>query len=109
MNMLMIFIFLILVLQCVLMLWAFLPACSNQVMLGMEHCLEEVRNVLMVPIFVILVPQCVLILRAFPCSCKSGYTKNGTLCTDMDEWANGTHSCHSGRAMCANLVGLFTC
>ena len=100
----MVFVIVILVVQCVLMLWTLLPALVNQVMLGMEHCVLPLMNVRMVPIIVILVLECVLILWAFTCSCKSGYARNGTLCTGSDECADGTDICHPGPAMCTNAL-----
>ena len=78
-----------------------LPACLNQVMLGMEQCILAVMIVLMVLIFVILVLQCVLIMWALTCSGKSGYARNGTLCADNSECVDGTHNRHPCPAMCA--------
>ena len=43
----------------------------------------------------------------FTCSCKSGYTVNGTLCTDTDDCGDGTHICDPCRAMCTNAVGSY--
>ena len=56
-----------------------------------------------------MVVQCVLMLRALTCLFKCGYAKDGTLCTDIDECADGTQICCLARAMCANAVGSFTC
>ena len=55
MNVLMVFLFVILVLQYVLMLWALSPAHLHQVMLGIEQCVLQFMNVLMVLVIVILV------------------------------------------------------
>ena len=43
-NVLMVLIFVIMVLQCVLMLWALLPAHGNQGMLGIEHCVLTLND-----------------------------------------------------------------
>ena len=108
MNVLIVLIFVILVLQCLLMLWALLPAHLRQVMLGMEHCVLTLTNVLMLLIFVILVrhTMCSNAVGLFTCSCKFHYARNGTLCTDFDECADGTHTCHPGQELCANAVGV---
>ena len=95
-NVLMVLIIVILVMQCVLIESALLPTRVNQVMLGMEHCVLTLINVLMLFIIVILVVQCVLMLRALTCLFKCSYAKDGTLCTDTDECADGTHICHPG-------------
>ena len=75
----------------------------------MEHCVQTLMNVVMVLTFVILVVQCVLMLWALSSSCKSGYAKNGTLCTDTDECAASTHSSHPDPALHTNALSSFTC
>ena len=70
------------------MMWVLLLVHVNQVMLGIEQCVQTLMNVVMVLTFVILVMQCVPMQWALTCSCKSGYARNGTLCTDTDRCAD---------------------
>ena len=75
----MVLIFVSLVLQCVLTLWADIYECPD----GTCNC-HPGR------------PTYDNNVDSLTCSCKSGYTKNGTLCTDIDECADDTHICHPG-------------
>ena len=42
------------------------------------------------------------------CVCPTGYTGDGTSCTDVDECTSGTANCDAN-AMCSNSPGGFTC
>ena len=105
----MVFIIVILVVQCVLMLWTLLPARVNQVMLGMERCVLTLMNVLKVTIFVILVLKCVLMLLGLVPTCLNHVMLGREHCTDTDECADGTHNCHPVPAVSGNAVGSLSC
>ncbi|XP_078423674.1 uncharacterized protein LOC144696332 [Cetorhinus maximus] len=45
---------------------------------------------------------------SFRCSCVTGYTWNGSVCTDVNECQSGSHDCHSS-ASCFNSPGSFQC
>ena len=108
----MVLIFVILVLQCILMLWALLPTHSNRVMLGMEHCVLTLMNVLIVLVIVTdrtcnchpFHAICANAVVSYACSSKPGYARNGTLGTDTDESADATNNCHPGRSIFANVM-----
>ena len=53
--------------------------------------------------------MCTNPVGSFTCSSKSRYVRNRTLCTAIDECADGTHNCHPGTAVCTNAMGSFTC
>jgi len=42
------------------------------------------------------------------CACPAGYDGDGTVCTDIDECADGTAGCHA-EATCTNEPGSFVC
>lgn len=45
---------------------------------------------------------------SFTCTCRSGFTGSGSSCTDIDECAQGTHTCGPNQ-QCSNLLGSFDC
>ena len=45
---------------------------------------------------------------SFTCACASGYTGDGTACTDIDECTAETDNCDANAA-CTNTAGGFTC
>lgn len=46
---------------------------------------------------------------SYHCSCYSGFTKSGKQCVDIDECADGVHSCLGGTATCTNTIGSYNC
>ncbi|XP_059508606.1 uncharacterized protein LOC125460920 [Stegostoma tigrinum] len=52
--------------------------------------------------------SCILQDGSFRCSCGTGYTWNGSVCTDVNECESGSHDCHSS-ASCSNSPGSFRC
>eukprot|EP00961_Rhodomonas_salina_P297775 3937488-Rhodomonas_salina.1 len=45
---------------------------------------------------------------SFACLCSPGYEGDGTVCKDVDECAEGVHTCHA-TANCNNTAGSFGC
>ena len=45
---------------------------------------------------------------SFTCTCNGGYTGDGIDCVDVDECADGTHTCQ-GSETCDNVDGTFEC
>ena len=52
--------------------------------------------------------DCANTVGSFQCSCKQGYKGNGLLCFDIDECADGLHSCAADEG-CENTKGSFEC
>jgi alpha-tubulin suppressor-like RCC1 family protein len=45
----------------------------------------------------------------FSCACNSGFTGNGTDCTDIDECSNGSSECDESISDCSNTPGSYSC
>ena len=39
------------------------------------------------------VETCINSLGSFECLCQAGYSRNGSLCSDVDECSTGAHNC----------------
>ena len=91
--------------ECVLMLWACLPAHVHSVYArngtlctDFDKCADGTHNCDPGP------ATYSNNVGSFTSACKSGYTGNGTLCTDTEKCANGTYICHPGRALSTNAL-----
>ena len=47
--------------------------------------------------------------KSLQCACHSGFSGNGTTCTDLNECKTTNHLCHKGGADCINTVGSYKC
>ena len=52
--------------------------------------------------------DCLNKIGSYNCTCRSGYSGNGTICTDDDECLDNTDSCHDD-AVCTNTKGAYNC
>ncbi|XP_040587441.1 fibrillin-3 isoform X2 [Mesocricetus auratus] len=48
---------------------------------------------------------------SYLCTCPAGYTlrKDGAMCQDVDECADGSQDCHTRGMLCKNLIGTYVC
>ncbi|ERE76081.1 fibrillin-2-like protein, partial [Cricetulus griseus] len=48
---------------------------------------------------------------SYLCTCPAGYTlrKDGAMCQDVDECADGSQDCHIRGMLCKNLIGTYAC
>lgn len=45
----------------------------------------------------------------YNCICENGYRNSGITCVDIDECAEGTHTCDLATSTCQNIIGTFWC
>ena len=46
---------------------------------------------------------------SWKCECNSGFSGDGTFCTDIDECFEDLHDCDVERSNCSNTHGSYTC
>ena len=52
---------------------------------------------------------CTNTVGGYTCTCNTGYSGDGTTCTEIDECVAGTHDCHALATWENPLLGVSTC